>query len=450
MSLTLSGINQTASNNRIQLRKTLTLMQVVMMGLAYLQPMTIFDTFGIVSSLTQGHVPASYIIALIAILFTALSYGKMVKRFPSAGSAYTYVQKSIHPHLGFMVGWSSLLDYLFMPMINILLAKIYLSAIFPHVPPWMFVAGLTCLTTLLNLRGINVIANINSLIVFIQIAIMLIFVGLLMNGIYQGEGEGTLISIRPFYSDEVYLIPMITGATILCFSFLGFDGISSLSEETKDAVSVIPKAIFLTTMIGGLIFIFVAYFLQLYFPDVSRFINPDASQPDIMLFVAGKLFQSIILCFSCVTVLALGMAAQAGVSRLLYVMGRDGVFSNKIFGYVHPKWRTPSLNIVFVGIVALSAVTFDLVTATALINFGALIAFTFVNLSVIFQFYYHEKRHRGLFNLWHYLILPGLGVATVTMLWINLESSSMKLGFIWAALGLFYLAWKTRLFQKQY
>nr|WP_254591761.1 amino acid permease [Candidatus Hamiltonella defensa] len=141
MSLTLSGINQTASNNRIQLRKTLTLMQVVMMGLAYLQPMTIFDTFGIVSSLTQGHVPASYIIALIAILFTALSYGKMVKRFPSAGSAYTYVQKSIHPHLGFMVGWSSLLDYLFMPMINILLAKIYLSAIFPHVPPWMFPLG---------------------------------------------------------------------------------------------------------------------------------------------------------------------------------------------------------------------------------------------------------------------------------------------------------------------
>lgn len=125
------GTNQTGTNNRVQLRKTLTLVQVVMMGLAYLQPMTIFDTFGIVSGLTDGHVATSYAIALIAVLFTAISYGKLVKRFPSAGSAYTYAQKSISPNVGFMVGWSSLLDYLFMPMINILLAKIYLEAILP-------------------------------------------------------------------------------------------------------------------------------------------------------------------------------------------------------------------------------------------------------------------------------------------------------------------------------
>ncbi|MEM8247358.1 Putrescine importer PuuP, partial [Morganella morganii] len=118
------GLNRTAANNRVQLAKTLTLVQVVMMGLAYLQPMTIFDTFGIVSEITSGHVATSYAIALTAILFTALSYGKLVKRFPSAGSAYTYAQKSMSPHIGFMVGWSSLLDYLFMPMINILLAKI--------------------------------------------------------------------------------------------------------------------------------------------------------------------------------------------------------------------------------------------------------------------------------------------------------------------------------------
>lgn len=94
-----------------------------MMGLAYMQPMTLFDTFGIVSGLTEGHVATAYAFALIAILFTAVSYGKLVRRFPSAGSAYTYAQKAISPHVGFMVGWSSLLDYLFMPMINILLAK---------------------------------------------------------------------------------------------------------------------------------------------------------------------------------------------------------------------------------------------------------------------------------------------------------------------------------------
>ncbi|MBU9847250.1 APC family permease [Rahnella ecdela] len=437
------------ATQRVQLRKTLTLVQVVMMGLAYLQPMTIFDTFGIVSGLTDGHVATAYIFALIAVLFTAVSYGKLVQRFPSAGSAYTYAQKAISPHVGFMVGWSSLLDYLFMPMINILLAKIYLEAIFPGIPSWIFVVALVGMMTAFNLRGIKVVANLNSIIVVVQVAIMVVFLGLLVRGVYMGEGMGTLATTKPFFSENAHVVPMITGATILCFSFLGFDGISSLSEETPNAGKVIPKAIFLTALIGGVIFVVVSYFLQLYFPDISRFKDPDASQPEIMLYVAGKFFQSVILCFSCVTVLASGMAAHAGVSRLLYVMGRDGVFPEKLFGYVHPKWRTPTFNVLLVGVVAMSAVTFDLVTATALINFGALVAFTFVNLSVISQFYIREKRNRTLKDHINYLVLPVIGALTVGALWLNLEASSMTLGLVWGAIGLGYLAFITNAFRKQ-
>lgn len=442
------GTNQTGANNRVQLRKTLTLIQVVMMGLAFLQPMTIFDTFGIVSGITNGHVATSYAIALVAILFTAVSYGKLVKRFPSAGSAYTYAQKSMSPYVGFMVGWSSLLDYLFMPMINILLAKIYLQAIFPGVEPWIFVFGLVALMTFFNLRGINVVANLNTAIVIVQVAVMVVFVGLLIHGVYNGEGAGELWTFRPFASVDAELIPMITGATILCFSFLGFDGISTLSEETPNAGKVIPKAIFLTALIGGIIFIAVSYFLQLYFPDISRFKNPEESQPEIMLYVAGALFQSIILVFSCVTVLASGMAAHAGVARLLYVMGRDGVFPEKTFGYVHPKWRTPAFNVLLVGFLALGAVFFDLVTATALINFGALVAFTFVNLSVISQFYIRERRNKGVMDHINYLILPIIGAATMGVLWINLEPGSMELGLVWGAIGLLYMVWITRRFRR--
>jgi len=444
-----ANVSASPAPQRAQLRKTLTLVQVVMMGLAYLQPMTIFDTFGIVSGLTDGHVATAYIFALIAVLFTAVSYGKLVRRFPSAGSAYTYAQKAISPHVGFMVGWSSLLDYLFMPMINILLAKIYLEAIFPGVPSWIFVTALVALMTAFNLRGIKVVANLNSIIVVGQVAIMGVFLGLLVHGVYMGEGMGTLATTKPFFSENAHVVPMITGATILCFSFLGFDGISSLSEETPNAGKVIPKAIFLTALIGGIIFVVVSYFLQLYFPDISRFKDPDASQPEIMLYVAGKFFQSVILCFSCVTVLASGMAAHAGVSRLLYVMGRDGVFPEKVFGYVHPKWRTPTFNVVLVGVVAMSAITFDLVTATALINFGALVAFTFVNLSVISQFYIREKRNRTFKDHFHYLILPVIGALTVGALWLNLESSSMTLGLVWGAIGLGYLAFITNAFRKQ-
>ncbi|MHC8472266.1 APC family permease [Plesiomonas shigelloides] len=441
-----------ASNNcatqKPQLKKTLSLWQVVMMGLAYLTPMAVFDTFGIVTDITDGHVPSSYLIALIGVLFTALSYGKLVRRFPSAGSAYTYAQKAFNPYIGFMVGWSSLLDYLFMPMINALLAKIYLTALFPNVEPWIFIFGFVSLMTFMNLRGINVVANLNSMIVTLQIAIIVVFISLVAYGVYQGEGLGTVASTKPFFSENAHLLPMLTGATILCFSFLGFDGISSLSEETPNAERVVPKAIFLTALIGGVIFISVSYFLQLYFPDISRFHDPDAVLPEIALYVGGKLFQSVVLCLTTVAVLASGMASHAGVSRLLYVMGRDAVLPEKVFGFVHSKWHTPAINVLLVGAIALSAVSFDLVTATALVNFGALVAFTFVNLAVVAQFYIREKRNKTMKETVQYLILPLLGAMTVGVLWMNLEESSLVLGLTWALVGVVYMAVLTRRFRQ--
>ena len=440
--------NATPKTSRVELRKTLTLIPVVMMGLAYMQPMTLFDTFGIVSGMTDGHVPTAYAFALIAILFTALSYGKLVRRYPSAGSAYTYAQKSISPTVGFMVGWSSLLDYLFAPMINILLAKIYFEALVPSIPSWMFVVALVAFMTAFNLRSLKSVANFNTVIVLLQVVLLAVILGMVVYGVFEGEGAGTLASCRPFWSGDAHVIPMITGATILCFSFTGFDGISNLSEETKDAERVIPRAIFLTALIGGLIFIVSTYLLQLYFPDISRFKDPDASQPEIMLYVAGKFFQVGALIFSTITVLASGMAAHAGVARLMYVMGRDGVFPKSFFGYVHPKWRTPSMNIILVGAIALLAINFDLVMATALINFGALVAFTFVNLSVISQFWIREKRNKTLKAHFQYLFLPMCGALTVGALWVNLEESSMVLGMIWTGIGLIYLACVTKSFRN--
>ncbi|MFB2758378.1 APC family permease [Shewanella xiamenensis] len=436
------------SQQKPGLKQSLNLWQVVVMGLAYLTPMAVFDTFGIVSEITSGHVATSYLLALAGILFTAFSYGHLVRKYPYAGSAYTYAQKTFSPNVGFMVGWSSLLDYMFMPMINMLLAKIYLTAMFPNVEPWIFIFGLVTVMTVLNLRGIDLVANFNGVIVFAQIAIILVFIGLMAHSLSLGEGEGVIASVRPFYSEQITLAPLFTGATILCFSFLGFDGLSSLSEETKDAKRVIPRAIVLTALIGGVIFVSVSYFLQLYFPDISRFQQLDAVLPEIALYVGGNLFQSIVLVATTIAVLASGMAAHAGVARILYVMGRDNMLPNKGFGYVHPKWRTPAFNVILVGLLALSAVSFDLEMALALVNFGALVAFTFVNLSVIVQFYIKEKRNQSLKEHLQYLILPLCGAATIGVLWINLEPQSLELGLIWGAVGMLYLALRSLRLRK--
>ena len=279
------AINPPAHNaaqaGRPRLRKSLKLWQVVMMGLAYLTPMTVFDTFGIVSGISNGHVPASYLLALAGVLFTAISYGKLVRQFPEAGSAYTYAQKSISPHVGFMVGWSSLLDYLFLPMINVLLAKIYLSALFPEVPPWVWVVTFVAILTAANLKSVNLVANFNTLFVLVQISIMVVFVILVVQGLHKGEGVGTVWSLQPFISQNAHLIPIITGATIVCFSFLGFDAVTTLSEETPDAARVIPKAIFLTAMYGGIIFIVASFFMQLFFPDILQ---------NFIIELSGKIF----------------------------------------------------------------------------------------------------------------------------------------------------------------
>lgn len=256
------------------------------------------------------------------------------------------------------------------------------------------------------------------------------------------------LSTQPFFSEHAHLSAMVAGATILCFSFLGFDAVTTLSEETRDAGRVIPRAIFLTALYGGVIFITVSYFLQSYFPTNVRFKEPDAALPEIALYVGGKLFQSIFLCATFINTLASGLASQASVSRLLYVMGRDNVLPERIFGFVHPKWRTPSINVLIVGMVALSAISFDLVTATALINFGALVAFTFVNLSVIVHFYVRGGRNRSLKEHFHYLVLPLLGAAIVAVLWLNLESTSLVMGLIWAGLGFGYLFYLTRSFSR--
>ncbi|MBU8880001.1 APC family permease [Bacillus sp. FJAT-29790] len=418
-----------------------------MMGLAYMAPMVVFDTFGIVSDITGGHVPTAYVIALVGMLFTAASYGKLVKVFPSAGSAYTYTQKAISRHLGFLVGWSSLLDYLFLPMVNALLTKIYLTALFPEVPIWIWVVLFVGIITILNLRSVNVLANFNSLFVLIQIAIMVVFIILVVKGLHNGEGAGEVLTIRPFVNGGMDYSTIITGATILCFSFLGFDAVTTLSEETPDPKKTIPKAIFLTALWGGIIFITTSFFIQLFFPDISRFKDPEAALPEIALYVGGKLFQSIFLCVTFVNTLASGLASHASVSRLLYVMGRDRVFPEKWFGFIHPKWKTPAINVVIVGVISLSAVFFDLVTAASLINFGALMAFTFVNLSVISYFVIREKKHRTVKGFINYLIMPLIGALAVVVLWINLEASSLIMGSAWFIIGFCYLLYITKAFR---
>ncbi len=268
-----------------EFKQVLTLFPVVLFGLAYMVPMTVFTTYGIVSQLTLGMLPAAYIATLLTMLFTAYSYGRMVKAFPYTGSAYTYAQKSLNSHVGFFTGWILLLDYLFLPMINYLVIGIYLNAEFPSVPNWVWVILAILIVTFINIRGIKVVTNVNFFLIAFQIIVIAFFLVLSVKTILSGGGTGTLFSTLPFFNPEGSPSLVFAGAAILCLSFLGFDAVTTLSEETVNAKKNIPKAIFLVTIIGGILFIIVSYIGQMVYPDYMSFEDPDSAPLQIAVFI---------------------------------------------------------------------------------------------------------------------------------------------------------------------
>lgn len=431
-------------NGRAELTRSLKLWHIVVIGLGYMAPMAVFDTFGIVSEETGGFVPAAYAVTLLAILFTASSYGKMVRIFPSAGTAYTYTQQTIHPYAGFMVGWASLLDYLFLPMINALLTGVYLSSVFPEVPTTWWIIGFIVLITTLNVFRVTVTASINSFLVLFQIAVVVLFAGLAIRGLATGDGIGQVFAIRPFFSPELTVAALFSGASILCFSFLGFDAVTTLTEETVDAKKTIPRGILLVAMAGGALFITASYFMQALFPDVSVLSDPEAASAEIALHIGGSIFQLVFLAAALSSTLASGLVSVTSVTRLLFAMGRDGFLPRKWFGYIHPKLKTPLLNVLLVGALMFAALFLDLLTATSFINFGALIAFSFVNLSVIAYYIRKQKRLR-VTEWWSYVLSPLIGVAFISFMWISLDIKSMILGILWSFVGLIYLLYLVKI-----
>ncbi|RNB89546.1 APC family permease [Brevibacillus fluminis] len=431
-----------------QFSRTLTLLPLVILGLAYMAPMTVFSTYGIAAQTTHGMIPAAYIIALVAMLFTAYSYGKMVKAYPSAGSAYTYTQKSISPHLGFLVGWSVLMDYLFLPMINFLLSGVFLSAAFPQVPSWIWIVGFICIITIVNVCGIRMTARINGILVLFQFLVTVLFVILSIKGVTHGMGMGTLLSALPFYNQDVPFSFVMAGASILCLSFLGFDAVTTLSEETVNPKRTVPRAIFLVAFIGGALFTFVSYIAQIVYPDFNSFKVVDSAAFEIAEHIGGTVFASLFLAGMITSTIGSGMSSHASAARLLFAMGRESVLPKKWFGYIHPKFQTPSLNIILIGVFSLAALVLDLSTAASFINFGALVAFTFVNLSVIAHYYVRQKE-RGAKGFFQNVLLPVIGACFTIWLWTNLDKHSIILGSVWVVVGFAYLLALTKGFSQR-
>jgi putrescine importer len=425
-----------------QLRRVLGVPSLVLFGLVYMVPLTVFTTYGIVTETTGGRLSVAYLVTLAAMVFTARSYARMVAAYPVAGSAYTYSQKAFGAPIGFLAGWSLLLDYLFLPMLNYMVIGLYLNAAIPAIPAWLIVVVTIVIVTVLNIVGIVSVARANFLIIVIQAIFIVVF---LVLAVVTVTGSGVVDLMAPLRGDGSAegFSPILAGAAILCLSFLGFDAVSTLSEEAKEPQRSVPKAIMIATIGAGIMFIVLAFFSQLVFPS-NNFADVESGSLDVMTTAGGQFLAAFFTAAYVAGALGSAITSQASVARILFAMGRDGILPRRLFGHVSVRFGTPEYAILVVSVISLLAIVIDLATLASIVSFGALVAFSAVNLTVV-KHYFIDAGEKNIFNN---LVLPLIGFALTVWLWFSLSGLTLVVGLCWLAAGLIWLLAVTRGFQR--
>ena len=423
-----------------ELNRVLGLPAVCLFGFAYLAPCTIFSYFGLINGSTHGMMSFAYFIATVAMLFTALSYRQMVKAYPIAGSVYNYTSRSINPSVGFLSGWVILLDYILLPMINYIIAAGFIPLILPGIPVWLDMIILIVIVTVVNLVGVKVMSTFDNIFIVIQFAFVLTAIVFAVKVI--GQHDYSILDINGFINisewSNVGLNGVVSGAAVLCLCFLGFDSVTTLAEEAKDPAKTVGRALLIITLCAGGLFVISTYLFQIAWPEGWRELDPDNGSYQLIGYLAGEFMATLLCWIMIIACLASAISSQASCARILYSMGRDHQLPNKVFGHVSKKYKVPDYNIVFIGIVSLMSIWISLDVGSTMINFGALLGFTMVNVSV-FAHYWVREKNRGPAAVIKFIILPLCGVCVCMYLWANLGFWALVIGFMWLAIGVVVL-----------
>jgi amino acid transporter len=425
-----------------RLKRALGLWDLVFYGIILIQPTAPMPPFGVVSQVAQGHVVTTVLLAMCAMLFTAISYGRMARAYPSAGSAYTYVGREIHSSLGFVTGWSLAMDYILNPIICTIWSSKAALNLVPEIPYFAWAVMFALLFTLLNLRGIRATARTNQVLVLAMCVVVAYFFVAAVRYLLHQHG---ISYTRPFYDPTTFSWGRIsTGTSVAVLTYIGFDGISTLSEEAHNPRRNILLATVLTCLITGVLASLEVYAGQLVWPDYRTYPDVDTA----FVYVAGRaggqvLFHLVNLTLLVATI-GSGMGSQLGAARLLYGMGRDNTIPRGFFGVIEPTRGIPRNNVLFVGVLALAgafAITYGL--GAELLNFGAIIGFMGVNAAAFIHYYLRgEQKTLGDF------LPPLLGFLFCLYIWKSLHRPALIAGGIWLAVGILYAAYKTKGFRQ--
>ncbi len=436
-----------AVDNAPKLRRVLTVWDLILYGIVLIMPIAAVPLFGVAQKLSNGHAVTTILLAMVAMVLTAFSYGRMAAVYPAAGSAYTYVGRGLNPHLGFLAGWAMFLDYLLVPLICTIYGALTVQRLIPEVPYAVWAALFAAAMTVVNLKGIRATVKTNLVLLVVMSAVILVFIALAIRWLFHQQGWPGLVSTRPFYDPGQFRWSAIaTGTSLAALTYGGFDGVSTLAEDVENPRRNVLVATVFVCFFTGIFCGLQIYLAQRVWPDFHTFANLETAFMDVTRVVGGAWLFQATAAILIVANLGAGLSAQAGLSRLLFGMGRDGVLPRGFFAYLHPRTSTPVYNIVTIGVAAfLGALFLNYERAAELINFGAFLAFMGVNASVIRQFYFVDRRHRRLLLD---VLIPAAGFVFCLVIWLSLQTPAKIIGGLWFAVGIAYDAWKTRGFRR--
>ena len=428
-----------------KLRRALGLWDLILYGLVVIQPTAPMPAYGVMTMRAHGHAVTVVLIAMVAMLFTAISYGRMARIYPSAGSAFTYVGQELNPVLGYITGWGMAMDYMLNPLTCTILCSKFALNFAPGIPYTAWVFFFVLLFTFLNLHGIKTSARINTTLAAVIGVVIVIFlaaaahyVGLIPHG---GAGFFT----RPFYDPQTFSTrAVLSGTSLAVLTYIGFDGISTLSEEAINPRRNILIATVLVCLITGVLASIEVYAAQLIWPMSKPYPDVDTAFVYVAGRAAGPWLFSLINITLLVATIGSGSGSQLGAARLLYGMGRSGAIPRKFFAAIDPVRQIPRNNVLFIAVIALiGAMTLSFERGVELLNFGALLAFMGVNASAFFHYFVREGK-RTVYNFF----MPTAGFLTCLLLWWSLSWRAKLLGVIWMAVGVAYGAYNTRGFKS--
>ncbi len=432
-----------------KIRRVLSLRDLLIFGIIVIQPTAPLPSFGVVATVAHGHVATTILIGMFAMVLTALSYGRMANAYPTAGSAYTYVGKALHPHLGFLTGWSIALDYLLGPTIGTIWCSKAAMNILP-LPFEVWVVFFAVVFTLVNLRGIRATARTNVFLTIGMTSVLVAFFISAVGYIVRQGGWGALLSTQPFYDPATFSWPLVsTGTSIAVLTYMGFDSISTLSEDVENPRRNILLATVLLCVITGVLGCLEVYAGQLIWPDYHTFPDPDIAFVSAAGRAGGPVMFQVFNFTLLVATMGSSLGAQLGSVRLLYAMGRDNAIPRGFFAYLDPVHNAPRNNILLTGgICAVGAMLVSFQAGAELLNFGAFVAFMGVNLAAI-RHYYFGGTSRGLRSILVNLLPPAAGFVVCLYIWWSLRTPAKLVGFGWLLAGLVYYAWRTRFFRER-